>query len=474
MTLPSSNHDDEEVAPKMEDVDADDSPERATNFDQLRKMKSSIRLHGPVPGDDEFDENNAPVRFVVNEWAQGTSIHGVPYVTDSIQWRLWKRATWIVLVLVSAAFMIWQISELIAQYRNFDIITDTATVNKATLEFPEVTVCNANMYSKSLKNATGIIDPKNEEELIQISTPLEQEIFTTWFNGIELNTSEYWRPAIVSDMGLCWVFHTNQTVRRPGFYGGLKFWMTLQQDDYEEFAPWAGALVWTLQPGSEPTVLKASNGAKPGKETFFPMDYTDVQRERTAPWARCKGEAPQYTQSKCRNTCYDDWVRENCGCRNLQDTSDTSLRFCERFNEDDTNCFNEILDLQDEILGNCGCDLPPCTEQLYETTLTELDASETLIASWSKEFNITEDYIRKNFISVTVNFKSMQYDKLTESKGMTFAQLLGAIGGSMGFFLGISLVSIFELLGDLIGMRLIPRLFGHKKLYGVGAHYKLS
>mmetsp|Transcript_27846 Transcript_27846/g.64660 ORF Transcript_27846/g.64660 Transcript_27846/m.64660 type:complete len:212 (+) Transcript_27846:106-741(+) len=191
-----ANHDDsmDDDEPVVVDTDQEAAPrvefEAGTKFDrhnaELQKMLSSVRRHGPIPGDDEFDENNAPVRFVINEWAQGTSIHGVPYVTDSIQWRLWKRGTWICLVLVSAAFMLWQITQLITQCkclyiyitvfddynddgallagrqcrewirlrtskllspmpvfsripdRNFDVLTDTQTINPVSLHFPEV------------------------------------------------------------------------------------------------------------------------------------------------------------------------------------------------------------------------------------------------------------------------------------------------------------------------------------------------
>mmetsp|Transcript_5827 Transcript_5827/g.16341 ORF Transcript_5827/g.16341 Transcript_5827/m.16341 type:complete len:474 (-) Transcript_5827:53-1474(-) len=473
MTLPSSNHDDEEVAPKMEDVDADDSPERATNFDQLRKMKSSIRLHGPVPGDDEFDENNAPVRFVVNEWAQGTSIHGVPYVTDSIQWRLWKRATWIVLVLVSAAFMIWQCTQLITQYREFEVITDTQTMNPTTLDFPQVTLCNANPYSSALQNATGITEPKSEEELFNISTPRDDLIFQTFFNGAIVDNSESWRSTIISGFGQCWIFNTDEKVRRPGFFGGLRVYMDLQQYDYEDTTEWASVFVWVSQPGTEVNMFKSGNSAKPGKETYLSMEYTEYMRERTAPWARCEGEAPEYTQFQCRAQCINDWIRNNCECRDEQDRQDMSLGICERSGPD-KECILSGYFQEDEVLEKCGCNLPPCYEQDYKLFLVEAEPANKYFARLSQAFNVTGDYARDNFVALTINFEKLQYKRLTESKGMSFSQLLGAIGGSMGFFLGISLVSIFELLGDLVGMRLLPRFFGHKNLYGVGAHYKVD
>jgi len=392
-------------------------------------------------------------------------------VTDSIQWRLWKRGTWICLVLVSAAFMLWQITQLITQYRNFDVLTDTQTINPVSLHFPEVTICNANMYSLSRQIATGIFEPTNEDELLQISTPLEDFVFETWFNGKLVNNSDVWHSTIVSGAGRCWTFKTDRKVRRPGFFGGLKVYMDLIQDDYENFTEYAGVFVWALQPGVPASLHRTGNGAKSGQETFLTLDYTEYLRERTAPWTRCTSAAPEYTQFQCRETCAFESIRERCRCRDLADSTDMSLRICARSGADGA-CVEELVEQEDELLADCGCDLPPCYEQDYRFSVVEVEPSLKSAAQYAKDFNVSQEYLRNNFVGLTVNYEKMQYKQLTESKGLSFSQLLGSIGGSMGFFLGISLVSIFELFGDLVGMRLIPRYFGHKNLYGLGAHYK--
>ena len=90
---------------------------------------SSSPPHPLYPGDEGFDETDAALQVVVNEWAQGTSIHGVPLVTDASVWKLWKRSVSIVLVLVSSGFMVWQITQLIRQYRDYEVLTRTETIN---------------------------------------------------------------------------------------------------------------------------------------------------------------------------------------------------------------------------------------------------------------------------------------------------------------------------------------------------------
>jgi len=57
---------------------------------------------------------------------------------------------------------------------------------------------------------------------------------------------------------------------------------------------------------------------------------------------------------------------------------------------------------------------------------------------------------------------------------MVPADLLAGIGGSMGLFVGISVLSIIEVVGDLGVMRLIPRIFGYRSLYGLGTRHANS
>ena len=117
----------------------------------------------------------------------------------------------------------------------------------------------------------------------------------------------------------------------------------------------------------------------------------------------------------------------------------------------------------------CECSDPPCSEEKYMTTVTEIDNSEAYLAMLEELYNLTTAEFLRNFASVRINFDVIQYDEFRESKAVSSAQLLGSIGGSMGLFLGISVLSVFEVVGDLLMMRLIPRRFGVRQLYGIGS-----
>ena len=79
--------------------------------------------------------------------------------------------------------------------------------------------------------------------------------------------------------------------------------------------------------------------------------------------------------------------------------------------------------------------------------------------------NVTES----NYFSLEINYAQVQYEYRTESKAMTFTDLLAGIGGSMGLFAGFSLLSVFEVVGELFLLRMVPRMWGDRRLYGVGS-----
>ena len=135
-----------------------------------------------------------------------------------------------------------------------------------------------------------------------MSTPLKEFIFASWFNGIELNVSEVWKPVLVpEEVGRCWAFDTDETVRRPGYYGGLKIWIDLRQYDYDSMTEYAAALLWAQDKDMLLDSQLPIATAKPGRETLVSLEMSQFAREQQLPWARCQGEAPEYTQGGCRS-----------------------------------------------------------------------------------------------------------------------------------------------------------------------------
>jgi hypothetical protein len=58
---------------------------------------------------------------------------------------------------------------------------------------------------------------------------------------------------------------------------------------------------------------------------------------------------------------------------------------------------------------------------------------------------MTMDSIRSNVLGVAVYYSSLSYTQISEGAKMEVADLIGAVGGTLGLFLGLSFLSFYEL-----------------------------
>jgi hypothetical protein len=406
---------------------------------------------------------------VVAEWASEASMHGVPHALDRENYRRWKRYLWAVITISMLSILTWQLIELAKEYQEYNITTDSKIIYPISMAFPEVTVCNTNMYSTNYTEQEGITEPVNDEEVNKISQRLGDFINDTSFNGIGLNTEAAWLP-IITTFGRCWRFGTDERVAKPGLKNsGLSFVADVNQQFYTDDTPFAGLVVFITPPGSDVNDQVTSSLLSPGIFSIIKLGVAEFDRVRQQPWSRCHGDAPAYTQPSCRSECLNKRIREGCGCRDLGDHSAAAhdLLICR--SDFQITCEGlRSLDEEAELL-KCNCVLPPCTETIYEATSSSLEHSEVFLNQLANEKNITSAYVRDNLLYVSIIFDSISYQKQSETKTMSPTQLLSSAGGSCGLFAGMSFISLIELFGDLMLLRLMPRFFGRRQLYGVGS-----
>ena len=389
------------------------------------------------------DNNNAASTVAVfTEWANSASINGLAYAADYEHSRPWKRIIWVCLVLVCTSTLIWQVEVLISDYLQYKVNTVVETISPASLDFPDVTVCNAGGH---------------------LNQSLEEFIGSPTFNGKNMNVSDHWKFILIYD-GYCVQFSTAEKVSRPGIEGGLEFYAKIDPTLYHPKAFSAGLKVFVTQPGAEVVNQVPFVFASPGVYQFIALERQDIRRERTEPWSKCNGtDSPAYTQPHCRAVCSWEQVRKLCNCREYGDDKD-DLDHCQNFPE----CYAKVDgEAGADNLAKCeeGCIKPPCSEDVFSTR----SSTQSLYSP-----NETEQEEKKKFAYVHVNYQAIRKEMLTESKETTFSVLLANIGGQMGLFVGISAISIIEIFGELMIFRLLPRFWGDRRLYGVGSTEHLN
>ncbi|XP_074652034.1 acid-sensing ion channel 4-A-like [Tubulanus polymorphus] len=70
---------------------------------------------------------------------------------------------------------------------------------------------------------------------------------------------------------------------------------------------------------------------------------------------------------------------------------------------------------------------------------------------------IDEDFLRNNYVYVSVYFRTLSLETLKKSKGYLWFSLICDIGGSAGLYLGASLLAIAEVFW-FFGSQLLYRL----------------
>ena len=151
----------------------------------------------------------------------------------------------------------------------------------------------------------------------------------------------------------------------------------------------------------------------------------------------------------------------------MGDPEHTDLPYCSFDGQSDY----EISADQEQLLTKCDCTLPPCSEKSYPTRLSSGAYSRKFIRQQVQLHDdiTSEEEFLANFVAVTINYDVIRKVVIRESKTTTFSQLLSNLGGTMGLFAGISVLSTVEIFGDLLLLRLRPRLWGGRRLYGIGS-----
>mmetsp|Transcript_30923 Transcript_30923/g.45724 ORF Transcript_30923/g.45724 Transcript_30923/m.45724 type:complete len:531 (+) Transcript_30923:125-1717(+) len=405
-------------------------------------------------------------------WSENTSIHGAYYVLERGHFRVWKKVVWTAIELVAAIGLLIVLALEFQEFSNYDVKSSTAAVVPTSLPFPEVTICNTNMYDSYLQNATGILQPENDEELNAISQPFEDFILDTAFNVKDyVNLTDAWTP-VITPFGRCYTFSTDDQVFVPGSAAGLDVSLWLNQSAYEDATLAAGVYVFVTQKGTTITEQAPMVVVPPGAASFISVSLTKYEREQDEPWSRCVGKAPKDSSQACRANCINELTVQKCGCRILGDSLNPGLRYC---NSSDFNCTLKAS-IDEELLLCTGCSVPPCEEEVYFSQYSAARISIKAAQSIENEYNSTRDEMTSfasNYVRILVNYRFIEYELMTESKATSTSQLISNLGGNFGFFMGISMISIIEFM-ELLCLRLLPRLWGNRQLFGIGQKQKFD
>ncbi|XP_042860296.1 degenerin-like protein unc-105 [Penaeus japonicus] len=164
------------------------------------------------------------------------------------------------------------------------------------------------------------------------------------------------------------------------------------------------------------------------------------------------------TIATCRKWCLERMFWEQCNCsrgqspsyKYMKDWRRKPVRRCSYFNIDDKLCMDfvnfEFLSRAD----SCDC-VSPCEETVYnvQTTYTNPNLKFYAVAQNMKNLYTGSDLCSdgdNNTARLHVYLNSLDHEEVEEFASYTWETLLCNVGGNFGLFIGLSIVSVAEVL----------------------------
>eukprot|EP00057_Strongylocentrotus_purpuratus_P016202 XP_011670676.1 PREDICTED: acid-sensing ion channel 1-like [Strongylocentrotus purpuratus] len=288
--------------------------------------------------------------------------------------------------------------------------------------------------------------------------PDETVEFAVWEKVKVLDRDTYFTTKI-TDFGLCTVFNDADsgnpplTIRRPGTNNGLQIRLNLEQYEYY-FNPFyrvsAGFQMLIYEYGSQALMEDQGFGISPGTHTFVGVDVIETSNLEP-PYGLCHDKPLKYFDnygySECIHECHVDYYINTCGCGPPWDRNISSIRECTAW-----EIFTCVVTTYDEFLMNQTCDCPvACRVRSYKPFISTTQYPSSNWADiYTSNYNLPPDYLKNNIVYVSIYFKEMSIQQITQNKDYGFFSFLCDVGGSLGLWLGGSILTVFEIL-DLFG-----------------------
>ncbi|KAK6173769.1 hypothetical protein SNE40_017170 [Patella caerulea] len=433
------------------------------------------------------------------------TIHGVPKIM-SPQLYSFRRYLWTIMLIAMTIGLIIFLYRSFTRYYKYPIITNTRLEFNNEMQFPAVTICNANQFrqhkipsddwkikdlifemsemsvlSEYFKEHFAMNSPKYsfipepEAHLgknlykfaLDAAHKLEDMFIVCLWGGVVVNCSKYFET-VITDMGVCYTFNSNSsspmTSYGSGSMSGLRVIVDIEQPEYYfSQISLAGIQVLLHEPGS--AAMLTSNGfvARPGSSTAvairkeridglskpykaFGSEYCMTTHEPgfKTPLHRYKDYI--YTRQTCAMNCLTDDYVKHCNCCSLFDKGEEEYCSLDTLRD----CYipyKAVANISD-ILKKCTCP-SRCVKEKYTASMSVADFASTFTKDYMVNNGILKNrsgsYISDNVIDLRIYYETLTVTVTEQRAEITIETILGDLGGQMGLFIGASVLSVVEL-----------------------------
>ena len=420
---------------------------------------------------------------IFREYIDNTTAHGVVRVFTK-QYSVLRRLFWLMVFLGAAAGCLNNCIERISFLASGPASTTVTIERKKPLVFPAVTICNLNYYTGSGLESFGLldsgvmalnIDPLDPTEFSQCkmnlssnpiansihledlnrnaSQPLSELILNCTFLGKPCDLENDFEPSVLG-IGTCYTFNgiarsSSLKTNGTGSRQGLLLFLNVDQDEYTASGLLDAGVRVSIHPWYEPSqALDQGISIPPGRFAFV-----GLREERIINKAEIDCVNPNnidrlnflatfynYSAAACLTDCLYTAIADKCNCYHMSSNLPpynflyANIRDCN---------FSDICCVQEVLYSPLDCSCPSACETTFYDYFTSYSSFPAEYVKLSFESSLGREF-DKNLVGLSVYFRTLSVKTETTTFSYGFVALLSDIGGQLGLFLGISVISVLE------------------------------
>ncbi|CAI5439886.1 unnamed protein product [Caenorhabditis angaria] len=300
------------------------------------------------------------------------------------------------------------------------------------------------------------------------------EMFATcYFGGRRFDCCKYMEPKVTS-YGKCYQLDLKNLAPEwmhkqisPGSEAGLQIIadarleeeMNLDTDDadaiyfdiYEQ-----GFRYFVHEPNQKAELASEGISVSPTRVVYSAIKKTTHNLLSRDNWGNCTETWPSgystylgYSATACRSLCLAQYFLDKCGCSPFTYNIDGEKNICSPY--DTVVCMDDYM--VRSVNGTEFLELPDCTECHMECGSTSYTAFNSYgdgfnkgSLEWLRNLeNQTTKHINGSVSIINIFFLEMFYTSYSQVQATSLTEILSDIGGNMGMFLGMSVITITEL-----------------------------
>ena len=440
------------------------------------------------------------------KFVETTNTHGVRQIF--IGKSLIRKVFWGLFFLFSLIVCLYNISMSIRIFTSTPTATTVTSRHVPIIRFPAVTICNMHLFRTTyleqfnltdLTRATLNLKIKNaervseefreqclkfktfvdtsitfEDAIMEGGQNLEDFVVDCEYLGVPCNLENDFTP-IMTPVGRCYTFnsrnvsgeHVYKNVSGIGYRHGLTLVLNLQQDEFSgTFTREAGARVVIHNQEHPPSILENGLAVPIGSSAYMSIRARQIDDRSETGFSNCQDlgnaegfeivEGYDYSLSACLSNCIVQDIAQVCECiHGAPIPSMGNYSNYEKCSIVQLCCIAASLITTED----CGCTIA-CNQSLFDVTTTySTYPALGEFAELAELYNTTQETIRNSFLSVRVFFSELIMVTEVTERSYSLTALIADIGGQLGLFLGLSIISLTEFLVWILD-ELKDRCFG--------------